>query len=62
MELANLSGVISLGIFNLQGVELLRHESYETEFNVDLKHLPKGIYLLEFNIENQIYYQKIVKL
>lgn len=59
---ANLSGVLSLGIFNLQGVELLREIRSEMEFKVDIKHFPKGIYLLEFNIENQIYYQKIVKL
>jgi hypothetical protein len=53
---------ISLEIFSITGNLLIPEKTLKGSQTFDLSHLPEGIFILKFLIQNHIFYEKIIKL
>jgi hypothetical protein len=51
----------TLSIFNLNGQEILRQTIFETKTQIDISHLPSGIYIVRVMNEREVKVGKIVK-
>lgn len=52
--------IITLSLFNLMGKEIGNYTITNSYTQIDLNHLPKGIYFATYNLKNQFYSEKIV--